>query len=98
SLCAILPAQGCFNAFAGIALPNPASVALHERVGFQPLGIYRNVGYKLGSWHDVGGWQLCLRRHATAAQPPLELPAIQKHGNWEALLALGLPAIRAKVA
>jgi L-amino acid N-acyltransferase YncA len=98
SLFGILSAQGYFNAFAGIALPNPASVALHERVGFQPLGIYRNVGYKLGSWHDVGWWQLSLRRHEIAPQPPLELPAIQKHGNWEGLLALGLPAIRAKVA
>ena len=62
SLFGILSAQGYFNAFAGISLPNPASVALHERVGFQPLGIYRNVGYKLGSWHDVGWWQLSLRK------------------------------------
>jgi len=94
----ILSAQGYFNALAGIALPNPASVALHERVGFQPLGIYRNVGYKLGTWHDVGWWQLSLRKHEIAPQPPLELPVIQKQSSWDALLALGLPAIRAKVA
>ena len=49
--------QGHFQAFAGIALPNGASVALHESVGFQPLGINRKVGFKLGAWHDVGWWQ-----------------------------------------
>src|SRR5262245_52614037 len=45
---------GYFQAFAGITLPNVASVALHEVVGFTPLGIYRNVGFKLQAWHDVG--------------------------------------------
>jgi L-amino acid N-acyltransferase YncA len=47
-------------AFAGIALPNPASVRLHEAFGFTPLGIYREVGRKLGAWHDVGWWQRLL--------------------------------------
>lgn len=56
-LLAILKAQGYVSAFAGIALPNAASVALHESVGFRPLGTYRNVGFKLGAWRDVGWWQ-----------------------------------------
>ena len=56
----ILRAQGFRNAFAGIALPNPASVALHESVGFRHLGTYREVGFKLGAWQDVGWWQLSL--------------------------------------
>jgi phosphinothricin acetyltransferase len=47
-------------AFAGIALPNPASVALHEAMGFVPVGIYREVGFKFGRWHDVGWWQRLL--------------------------------------
>ena len=47
-------------AFAGIALPNPASVALHDAVGFAPLGVYREVGFKFGRWHDVGWWQRLL--------------------------------------
>jgi L-amino acid N-acyltransferase YncA len=51
---------GYHQAFAGIALPNAASIALHESVGFEHLGIYRNVGYKLGAWHDVGWWQRAL--------------------------------------
>ncbi len=56
-----LAALGYFQAFAGIALPNVASVALHESVGFRPLGVYRKVGFKLGAWHDVGWWQRELR-------------------------------------
>lgn len=48
---------GYVAAFAGIVLPNPASVALHEAVGFTPVGVYRHVGFKRGSWHDVGWWQ-----------------------------------------
>jgi phosphinothricin acetyltransferase len=55
---------------AGVTLPNPASVALHESLGFVPVGIYREIGYKFGRWHDVGWWQLTLRRGATG--PPAE--------------------------
>ena len=47
-------------AFAGIALPNPGSIALHEAVGFEHVGIYRQVGYKFGRWHDVSWWQRTL--------------------------------------
>jgi phosphinothricin acetyltransferase len=47
-------------AFAGIALPNEASIALHEAVGFAPLGIYREVGWKFDGWRDVGWWQRLL--------------------------------------
>lgn len=38
-------------------LPNEESIALHEAMGFEPLGIYREVGFKFGRWHDVGWWQ-----------------------------------------
>lgn len=60
TLLELLKHQGYTNAFAGITLPNPASVRLHESIGFKQLGIYENVGYKLGHWHDVGWWQLPL--------------------------------------
>lgn len=52
--------KGLHAAFAGIALPNPGSVGLHEAMGFTPVGIYREVGRKLGAWHDVGWWQRLL--------------------------------------
>ena len=52
---------GYCQAFAGIALPNAASVALHEALGFEHLGTYRNVGFKKDAWHDVGWWQKTLQ-------------------------------------
>jgi phosphinothricin acetyltransferase len=57
-----LQRRGLHMAFAGIALPNPASIALHESVGFSALGIYREVGFKFDRWHDVGWWQCPLTR------------------------------------
>ena len=47
-------------AFAGITLPNDASIALHKAMGFTPVGIYREVGWKMGGWRDVGWWQRLL--------------------------------------
>lgn len=48
------------TALALVTIPNPASVALHERLGFAPVGRLREVGFKLGRWIDVGYWQLLL--------------------------------------
>jgi L-amino acid N-acyltransferase YncA len=64
-----LKALGYCEAFAGITLPNAASVALHESCGFRPVGVYRNAGYKLGRWHDVGSWQRTLQ-HIDPPPPP----------------------------
>lgn len=65
-----LVAQGFVNAYAGITLPNARSVGLHEAVGFTPVGIYRDVGYKLGAWHDVGWWHLRLQPLPTSPEAP----------------------------
>lgn len=59
-LLARLKAKGFHAAFAGIAQPNSASVALHEACGFTPVGVYREVGWKMGAWRDVGWWQRVL--------------------------------------
>lgn len=45
---------------AGITLPNAPSVALHEKLGFKPVGHFEEVGYKFGSYADVGYWQLIM--------------------------------------
>jgi len=44
----------------GIALPNPGSIALHEKIGFEKVGAFRQVGRKFDTWIDVGYWQLVL--------------------------------------
>ncbi len=66
----LLRAQGLRVACAGITVPNPASVGLHESLGFELVGIYRRIGYKHGAWRDVGWWQLPL--DPRAADPPPE--------------------------
>ena len=48
----ILRQQGFRSAFAEIVLPNPGSVRLHESAGFKPIGIHKDIGFKLGRWHD----------------------------------------------
>jgi phosphinothricin acetyltransferase len=90
SLLALLRLQGLYNAYAGITLPNPASVALHERVGFRPFAVYRAVGYKLGAWHDVGWWHRELQPPGGEPAPPLPLPEAQREGGWESALNAGL--------
>lgn len=94
SLLAILSAQGYVNAYAGIALPNAASVALHESVGFKPIGVYRRVGYKLGRWHDVGWWELTLQPHEESPGEPEDLLTVRKRAEWNALLARGESVVR----
>lgn len=64
-----LQRQGFRNAFAVIALPNPASVALFEALGFRPAGVWRDAGYKLDRWWDVGIWQRALG-DGSAPVPP----------------------------
>jgi L-amino acid N-acyltransferase YncA len=60
---------GYCQAFAGIALPNQASIGFHESLGFVCIGVYRDVGFKLGAWHDVGWWQKTLQE-IEAPSPP----------------------------
>ena len=45
----------------GITLPNPASVALHEKVGMRKVAQFERIGYKFSAWRDVGYWQMCLK-------------------------------------
>jgi phosphinothricin acetyltransferase len=96
SLFAILAAQGYFNAYAGIALPNPASVALHESMGFERIGVYRGVGYKLRRWCDVGWWQRGLRDRQRSPQQPQDLATIAQQPGWEALVRRGEFVVRAE--
>ena len=89
----ILRLQGFYTACAGISLPNAASVGLHTAMGFEPVGIYRAVGYKLGGWHDVGWWQLALRSQASEPTAPMPYPALRdsvevRHALAQAAMSL----------
>ena len=96
SLFALLKLQGFYNAVAGTTLPNPGSIGLHQAMGFQPVGVYRNIGYKCGAWHDVAWWQLALREPASEPSPPLELDAIRESHEWNEALAAGTALLGAR--
>jgi len=70
ALFALLSAQGFHMLVAGITLPNAASVALHEALGFEEVGTFKRTGLKHGAWHDVGFWELRLQALETAPAPP----------------------------
>jgi phosphinothricin acetyltransferase len=57
----VLAAKGYCTAYAGIALPNEASIRLHQALGFGEVGVFRRAGHKFGRWHDVSWWQRELR-------------------------------------
>ena len=94
SLAAALDLQGFYNAYAGATLPNPASVGLHESVGFRPVGVYHGVGYKLGAWHDVVWWHLPLRERVADPDPPADLPSVLGSEEWDAAMESGLSLLR----
>ena len=94
SLLAILELQGYRNSFAGITLPNPPSVALHEQLGFEPVGVYHGIGYKLGAWHDVGWWHLALGERGLPPDEPRAMAAVQTAPGFEEALAAGTSVLR----
>ena len=77
-LLAALACQGIHSACAGITLPNPASVALHESLGFELVGVYRRIGFKAGAWRDVGWWQRELLAAGAQAPDHPRAPAAQQ--------------------
>ena len=66
----LLERQGFYRAYAGIGLPNDPSIGIHRAFGFDDVGVYRNVGWKSGSWTDVLWMARDLRNDD--ANPPLE--------------------------
>jgi L-amino acid N-acyltransferase YncA len=94
SLIATLALQGFRNAYAGIALPNAASVGFHEALGFTPIGIHHGAGYKMGAWHDVAWFERELAPRTVDPAPPVPLPALRDTPAFSEALAAGLPLLR----
>ena len=86
ALVRICQSLGYYRAFAGITLPNEASVRLHEKIGFRPIGVYRRVGFKLGRWHDVGWWNLDLLPEEDAPREPRSIGEIARSGELVEIL------------
>lgn len=76
-LFATLRRQGFVNAYAGIALPNPASIALHESFAMRRVALYERVGFKFGAWHDVAWYGLRLTDPTGMPPDPRSLPELE---------------------
>ena len=89
SLFAVLVVQGYRNAYAGIALPNIASVRLHESLGFTPMGVYRGVGFKHGRWRDVAWFEWLLAPRETAPGAPRLVPQCREEPAFMTAIKVG---------
>lgn len=73
ALIELLSLMGYRNLYAVITMPNEASVAMHRRLGFKPLAVHKNAGYKLGKWHDVAWLEKNLGPYGPEPEPPLSI-------------------------
>lgn len=89
SLFAVLDLQGYRDAYAVTTLPNPASVGFHERMGFEPVGLFPEVGYKQGRWHDIRWWRREIGEKSAAPQRPTPLSDLRGDSRLENALATG---------
>lgn len=78
ALLGYLRRQGVVNVYAGIALPNPGSIALHQSIGMRLIGVYERVGFKLGRWHDVAWYGLRLAEPDGEPAEPITLAELLK--------------------
>ena len=78
ALLPVLEGQGFAQAIAAITLPNQASIALHEKMGFRRAGTYEKVGFKLGEWRSIGLWQRALATLSDRPEEPKAVSAIWK--------------------
>lgn len=94
ALMGCLREQGFHRLIAGVTLPNPPSVALHEGLGFTPVGSFRDVGNKFDTWHSVGFWELELQPLPSAPALPLSVAEASQRPNFESALQAGAERIR----
>jgi phosphinothricin acetyltransferase len=81
---------GYYRAVAGITLPNSASVGLHEAMGFELVGVYRDIGYKLGAWRDVAWYQASLQPIALEPLQPRAIATLHGTAEWDDAVRRGV--------
>jgi L-amino acid N-acyltransferase YncA len=94
----LLKLQGYYTALAGTTLPNPGSIGLHRAMGFEPVGVYRNIGFKCGAWHDVAWWQLVLKEADSEPEPPRDCLALRESPEWQDALQAGAALLESQPA
>jgi phosphinothricin acetyltransferase len=94
SLFALLVQQGYFKAYAGITVPNEASVGLHLMMGFREVGTYPAEGFKLGEWRNVMWLELTLQPLVPHPAEPIPAPNLRSTEAWKAAIRLGESLLR----
>jgi phosphinothricin acetyltransferase len=82
----ILKLQGYYNAYAGVTVPNIKSESLHEAFGFKSIGVYKNVGYKFGKWHDVKWLGLEIAEHIQSPIAPKPINEISNTSEFRTII------------
>ncbi len=82
----VMRRQGINQAIGAITLPGLASVAMHEAIGFKAAGVWRQCGYKLGQWWDVGVWQKPLQPAQTPPAPLIAFSELAASPDFPTLL------------
>lgn len=90
----VLRQQGYYNAVGVIALPNAGSVTLHEIMGFEKIGVFRNMGNKLDDWHDTGWWQLELQTMPNNPPPPTPIQQVVESVRYQEALQAGISKLK----
>lgn len=81
---------GYYRAAAGITLPNAASIGLHAALGFTLVGVYRDIGYKLGAWRDVAWYEADIQPLVAEPQEPRGMATLSGSQAWRGAVAHGL--------
>ena len=95
ALFAMLRAQGYYTAYAGVSTPNPKSEAFHLAQGFTVVGVYPNVGYKLGTWCTLTWYGLTLQEYVPAPQEPKLLSEALKEPEIKEILSNSVQMVSA---
>jgi L-amino acid N-acyltransferase YncA len=98
SLLPLLVQQGYFKAYAGITVPNEASVGLHLAMGFRELGTYPAEGFKLGVWRDVMWLEMTLQPLVPQPAEPIPAANLRSTDAWKSAIRLGESLLRERHA
>lgn len=86
---------GYYRAAAGITLPNAASIGLHAAMGFELVGVYRDIGYKLGAWRDVAWYEAEIQPLVAEPPEPRAISTLSGSQAWGDAVARGLTHYKA---
>ncbi|MBI3233919.1 MAG: N-acetyltransferase [Bacteroidetes bacterium] len=86
TLFSILRLQGYYNVYAGVVIPNEKSDGFHRALGFEEIGVFKKVGFKLGAWHDVRWFQLHLGMHIDNPSTPVPITEIKDSQEFNRIM------------